>query len=216
MGPESDQIIISPALDELPQFPNTVCIPLKTGSMYQDQSGFNRCALCKCAHGCSFPVCHHCYDHVDPRGSDVLLAALHTHVWITENSSVSATGESRVCVCVCEKEGGERNRGMFTDFEACDLHTCLHVCLCACVYVLVRMCTCVCLHFGVSLSRPADPERDGPVHRLLLPGPGRDTEAPGTRGACRGQHLLRMVHGSGLALLRPGDPLRSTAAHSGT
>lgn len=51
-----------------------------------------------------------------------------------------------------------------------------------------------------------------PLHHLLAPGPGRDGAAGGAGGSELHPHLLRMVSGSGLAVLRPGAPRRRSAA----
>lgn len=75
--------------------------------------------------------------------------------------------------------------------------------------LILFFCVYVC---DASFSRSADAVWCEPLHHLLLPGPGWDGEAGGTGGSGLYSHLLRLVSGSGLALLRPGAPRWRTAA----
>ena len=49
----------------------------------------------------------------------------------------------RACVCVCEREGEERNHAR--DLREILVPVCACVCVCVCVHVNVNVCVCVCV-----------------------------------------------------------------------
>lgn len=73
------------------------------------------------------------------------------------------------------------------------------------------LCMYVC---DAPLCRSADPVWREPLRHLFQSGLGRDGEAGGAWGPRPSSHLIRLVPGHGLALLRPGAPHRRAAAHS--